>query len=119
MSVGARLLFRIYLNMPDVRDYTCGFRAFRASLLADGFKHFGKDGLITRSGFACTDELLVHLALLHPAIREVPFVLRYDLKAGRSKMNLPVTIVETLKLLQSHRALLRRHQPAIDKAKRR
>lgn len=108
LSVGARLLFRYYLNMPSVRDYTCGFRAFRASLLARGFEHFGPEGLITRSGFACTDELLVHLAMLDPVIQEVPFTLRYDLKAGRSKMNLRVTIIETLKLLRAHRNLLQR-----------
>ena len=71
------------------------------------FKRFGREGLITRSGFACTDELLVHLALLDPVIREVPFILRYDLKAGRSKMDLKLTIVETLKLLRQHRARLR------------
>lgn len=110
MSVGARLLFKTYLSLPGIKDYTCGFRAFRASLLEDGFKHFGPDGLITRSGFACTDELLVHLAMLGPQIREVPFILRYDLKAGCSKMNLPVTIIETIRLLRTHRALLRRQR---------
>lgn len=110
MSVGARILFKLYLDLPGVRDYTCGFRGFRASLIAEGFQHFGQEGLITRSGFACTDELLVHLALLGPAIREVPFVLRYDLKAGKSKMNLKLTILETIKLLRIHRAQLRRRR---------
>jgi dolichol-phosphate mannosyltransferase len=106
MSLGARLLFRYYLNLPNVRDYTCGFRAMRGSLLAGGFRHFG-EGLITRAGFACTDELLVHLALLKPVIREVPFSLRYDLKRGASKMDLGVTIRETLKLLRAHRRSLK------------
>jgi dolichol-phosphate mannosyltransferase len=109
MSLGARLLFRLYLNLPHVRDYTCGFRALRGSLLAEGFKQYG-EGLITRSGFACTDEILVHLALLDPVIREVPFILRYDLKCGPSKMNLGVTIRETLKLLSSHRAKLKQRR---------
>lgn len=107
LSLGARLVFHFYLGLPGVRDYTCGFRAFRADLLARGFDHFGPAGLITRSGFACTDELLVHLALLGPVIREVPFILRYDLKHGRSKMNLKLTIIETLKLLRHHRRKLR------------
>ena len=106
LSVGARLLFWHYLSLPGVRDYTCGFRAFRASLLEAGFARFG-EGLITRAGFACTDELLVHLAMLKPVIREVPFILRYDRKQGPSKMNLGVTIGETIKLLREHRKLLR------------
>jgi dolichol-phosphate mannosyltransferase len=107
MSVGARLLFWYYLALPGVRDYTCGFRGFRASLLLDGLKRFGESGLITRSGFACTDELLVNLAMLGPTIKEVPFVLRYDQKMGASKMNLGLTIRETLKLLRAHRGRLR------------
>jgi dolichol-phosphate mannosyltransferase len=106
MSIGARLLFWHYLNLPGVRDYTCGFRGFRASLLEEGFNRFG-DKLITRSGFACTDELLVHLALLGPTIREVPFILRYDRKQGASKMQLGVTIRETIHLLREHRGVLR------------
>jgi dolichol-phosphate mannosyltransferase len=107
MSFGARRLFRFYLGLPGVRDYTCGFRGFRGSLLQAGFARFGEAGLITRSGFACTDELLVHLAMLDPVIREVPFVLRYDRKVGQSKMNLALTIQETVKLLRSHRRKLR------------
>jgi dolichol-phosphate mannosyltransferase len=106
LSWGARLLFRYYLALPGVRDYTCGFRGFRASLVLDGLEQFGSDGLITRSGFACTDELLVHLAMLNPVIKEVPFVLRYDKKVGVSKMNLGLTVRETLKLLRAHRRLL-------------
>jgi dolichol-phosphate mannosyltransferase len=109
LSWGARHVFRHYLALPGVRDYTCGFRAFRAPLIARAFARFGRDGLITRRGFACTDELLVHLALLKPTIAEVPFTLRYDLKRGRSKMELGTTILETLKLVRSHRRLLRDH----------
>ncbi len=103
LSVGARLLFAAGLGLAGVRDYTCGFRAFRASILATGFERFGPDGLITRSGFACTDELLVHLAMVGAVIREVPFILRYDRKRGSSKMDVGNTIIETLKLLRAHR----------------
>ena len=88
LSVGARVLFWWYLRMPGVRDYTCGFRGFRGDLIARGLDRFGAEGLITRSGFACTDELLVHLAMTGPVIREVPFELRYDRKIGESKMDI-------------------------------
>ncbi|OPZ05452.1 MAG: Undecaprenyl-phosphate mannosyltransferase [candidate division BRC1 bacterium ADurb.BinA292] len=107
LSFGARLLFRHYLALPGVRDYTCGFRAMRASLLRRALARFGPEGLITRTGFACTDELLVHLAMVGARIEEVPFILRYDLKQGASKMNLGLTVRETLKLLRSHRTQLR------------
>ena len=55
---------------------------------------------MVRRGFACTDELLLKLVLLGPVIREVPFTLRYDLKCGKSKIRLGITIAETLRLLK-------------------
>jgi dolichol-phosphate mannosyltransferase len=58
-----------------------------------------KGGLITRQGFACSDELLVHLSTLTKKITEIPFVLRYDKKRNRSKLPLMRTIWETLKML--------------------
>jgi dolichol-phosphate mannosyltransferase len=108
LSAGARVLFHVFLRLPGVRDYTCGFRAYRAGLLRRAFEKFG-EGLITRKGFACTDELLVHLAILGPTMREVPFILRYDRKQGVSKLDLGVTVVETLRLLWGHRRELRSH----------
>jgi len=111
LSLGARYLFRLFLNLPGVRDYTCGFRAYRAGLVRRGFDKYG-DHIITRRGFACTDELLVHLATLKPVIREVPFVLRYDRKQGASKLQLGVTVRETLRMLWAHRKELRKPDPS-------
>ena len=98
LSRGARLLFQIFLRLPDVRDYTCGYRAYRASLLRAAQIKYG-DLLITRQGFACTDEILVHLSTLTKQVTEIPFVLRYDKKRSPSKLPLFQTIVETLKML--------------------
>lgn len=107
LSWGARRVFDLALGLEGVRDYTCGFRAIRASLVKSGMDRFGSEGLIQRRGFACTDELLVKLALLNPEIREVPFTLRYDLKQGKSKIKLGVTIAETLRLVAWARRELR------------
>jgi dolichol-phosphate mannosyltransferase len=98
LSYGARWVFWWFLRLEGVRDYTCGFRAYRAGLLRRAFEKHG-DRLITRQGFACTDELLVRLAEFDPRILEVPFELRYDHKQGRSKIQLLKTIKETLKML--------------------
>jgi len=98
LSFGARIVFAVFLRLPGVRDYTCGYRAYRAGMLREGFNRYG-DGLIERSGFACTDELLVRLAPLARRIEEVPFVLRYDRKRGRSKLPLFRTLAATLRLL--------------------
>ncbi len=98
LSFGARWLFHWKLGIKGVRDYTCGFRAYRASLIRQGLEKYG-DEIITREGFACTDELLVKLAHFKPVIAEVPFTLRYDQKHGKSKIQLIKTIRETLKML--------------------
>ena len=109
-SYGARWIFKLFLNLHGVRDYTCGYRAYRAGLMRRAMEEFG-EGLITRGGFACNDELICHLAAYGPTVREVPFILRYDLKKGESKLELGTTISETLKmLLEQRRNLKRRRQ---------
>ncbi|MDX2176451.1 MAG: glycosyltransferase family 2 protein [Candidatus Sumerlaeia bacterium] len=106
LSWGAFLVFSTFLRLPGVRDYTCGYRAYRVSLVKKGFERYG-DSIIERSGFACTDELLVNLAALGARIREVPFSLRYDRKVGESKIKLGLTVRETFKLISEGRARLR------------
>jgi len=102
LSRTARYVFQTILRLPGVRDYTCGFRAYRVKLISDALGKYG-DGLIRREGFACTDELLVRLSHSTRRITEVPFVLRYDQKRSRSKLPLFKTIWETLKLLKETR----------------
>jgi dolichol-phosphate mannosyltransferase len=97
-SWGARFVFRFYLPIKSVKDYTCGYRAYRAGLIKRGFNEYG-DSLIEAKGFACTDELLIKLSKYTTKIAEVPFILRYDLKASPSKINIPKTVLATLKLL--------------------
>lgn len=107
LSLGALVVFKILLPLPGVRDYTCGFRAYRAGIIRKAFDVYG-DGIITRNGFACTDQLLVHIAAMGGVtMREVPFILRYDLKEGESKLDLGTTISETFRLLFEGRAKLK------------
>lgn len=103
LSWGARWLFAWRLRLPGVRDYTCGFRAYHAKTIRRAFETYG-DRLITRAGFACTDEILVNLARMEPRprIAEVPFILRYDRKKGESKLDVVKTVCETLKMLLKH-----------------
>jgi dolichol-phosphate mannosyltransferase len=97
-SYGARALFQVALPIPGVRDYTSGFRAYRASLVQTAFAMHG-DSLVTESSFACMAEILLQLSSLKPKIAEVPMVLRYDRKKGASKMNVGPTIMNTLRLV--------------------
>lgn len=82
-SAGMRVLVRY----QGVRDYTCGFRAYRAETLRNLIVTFG-DGFIRENGFSCMFELLLNLRALCARVSEVPLVLRYDLKEGASKMRI-------------------------------
>ena len=100
LSWGASILFRILVNIKGVRDYTCGYRAYRAKLLKDALSLY-KDKFIEQQGFSAMSEVLVKLKKFKPIVVEVPFILRYDQKMGTSKMKLFKTIRQTIGLLTS------------------
>ena len=102
LSRGAGILFRVFFPIPGVRDYTCGYRAYRASLLKEAFAQYG-DELVSQSGFACSVDILLKLRLFHPIMSEVPLILRYDRKKEASKMNIGRTIRDTLQLFVRRR----------------
>jgi dolichol-phosphate mannosyltransferase len=105
MSHGARFLFQLAFPIEGVRDYTCGFRAYRASLLHDAFARFGKT-LAQERGFAAMAEILLKLRTMNPKFDEVPMVLRYDLKSGDSKMRVGATVMKTLRMMRRLRSAL-------------
>jgi dolichol-phosphate mannosyltransferase len=104
-SLGMSLLFRTLLPVPGVRDYSCGYRAYRADLLRRAFEKWG-DQFISQSGFSCMVDILLKLHQLNAVMTEVPMVLHYDYKKGKSKMNAWKTIMETLSI--ARRAALER-----------
>lgn len=98
LSYGARVVYTLALRIPNVRDYTCGYRLYTLeSLRTLTEKHRGK--LVTEKGFACMMELLVKINNEGFKIAEVPFVLKYQLKGGVSKMNIWRTVCRSLMLL--------------------
>jgi dolichol-phosphate mannosyltransferase len=98
LSRTASLLMRLLFPIRGVKDYTCGYRAYRAALLKRAFQNYGED-LISQSGFACMVDILLRLRLSNPIATEVPMILRYDQKQSKSKMKIAKTIRETLILI--------------------
>jgi dolichol-phosphate mannosyltransferase len=98
-SVLASVLFRTFLPIQGVKDFSCGFRAIRARLL----KQLSKEELETifsLRGFACTTGLLLSVTRdKSVTISEIPMKLKYNQKRGVSKMNLSQTSIESLKLI--------------------
>lgn len=102
LSLGASLLFRIFFPIKGVKDYTCGYRAYKAKILRQAFDYYGED-FVNRPGFSCMVDILLKLRHLDVIVSEVPLILRYDLKESLSKMKIGKTIKETLALMVERR----------------
>ncbi|OGJ86692.1 MAG: hypothetical protein A2268_13385 [Candidatus Raymondbacteria bacterium RifOxyA12_full_50_37] len=99
------LIFRLLLPIPGIRDYTCGFRAYKATALQKAMDKW-QERLFTEKGFQCMADLLLKMRGLDLRFAEVPFALRYDRKQGQTKMKVLKTIVMTLVLIWKHRLSL-------------
>jgi dolichol-phosphate mannosyltransferase len=102
LSYWGSWLFRLVLPIPGVRDYTCGFRAYRAEVLQRALVERGQ-GFFDQQGFQSMVDVLLKLRGRGLTFGEVPLVLRYDLKEGASKMRVLKTIRSTLALIVRRR----------------
>jgi len=102
LSLGMSLLFRLVYPIEGVRDYSCGYRAYRASFLCEALNLQG-ESLFVGSGFSCMAGLLLSLGRLGAICGEVSIILRYDQKEGTSKMRIVQTIRQTLQMLFTER----------------
>jgi dolichol-phosphate mannosyltransferase len=101
-SLLGSLLFRLVLPIPGVRDFTCGYRAYRAGALKAAIDLHGEH-FVDQEGFQCMVDILLKLRPMQLIFGEVPFILRYDFKEGQTKMKVARTITATLKLLAVRR----------------
>lgn len=123
ISRAANCFMKMVFPIPRVWDYSCGFRAYRASMIQEAISIFGNLFIDLKGlGFTCTVEKLIKLRMLNVKMAEVPFVLRYDQKEGDSKMLSSITTLGYFvlalknfypwgrhqKLLRSHLASLKR-----------
>jgi dolichol-phosphate mannosyltransferase len=103
LSRVASMLLRVVFPTPGIRDYTSGFRAYRAEVMQQVVKNTGPS-FFDQDGFQVMIDILLKLRRRGDLIfGEVPLILRYDLKADASKMDVSATIVNTLKLVGRRR----------------
>jgi dolichol-phosphate mannosyltransferase len=102
LSRGMSLLFQAVYPVKGVRDYSCGYRAYRAGFVQTALKRRGEE-LFSQEGFACMVGILLHLEQEGARCGEIPLVLRYDQKLGASKMPVGNTVQRTLSLLVRER----------------
>lgn len=98
---GSRLLCALFPT-PGVRDFTCGYRAYRAQVIQEILAQDGAR-FLAQDGFQCMVDILLTLRRRHVIVGEVPMVLRYDRKEGGTKMRVGRTIIQTLGLALKRR----------------
>ena len=95
MSDFAKLYYSAILRIPNVKDYTCGYRIYTYNIIQKLLNKFGENPIKEKS-FACMMELLYKVYLVGAKFGEVGFELRYDKKCGNSKMKVLKTAERSL-----------------------
>lgn len=94
ISYSAQIFIKIVFCLWDQKEFSCGFRAYKASIIQEAIKIYGNQFIQLKGlGFICTLEKIIKLKLLGATFAEIPFHLRYDKKTSHSKM---VTSITTL-----------------------
>ena len=92
ISRSANLFMKIFFPIAGLKEYSCGFRGYRAEKIKEAVDFYGNNFIQLKGlGFTCTLEKLVKLKLIGARFGEVPFMLRYDQKQSASKMVSSVT----------------------------
>ncbi|MBN1689182.1 MAG: glycosyltransferase family 2 protein [Candidatus Omnitrophica bacterium] len=92
------LLMGLTVRLRGVKDYSMFFRAYRVRVLKQGFQRYG-DALLAGRGFSAIAGCLVRLSNVTHRIVEVPFVLRYGKKRGKSGIRIFKTILGYFELI--------------------
>lgn len=99
ISRAANIFAKGFFPIPRVREYSCGYRAYRIDIIHRALALLGNQFIELKGlGFTCTLEKLVKLKLIGARFGEVPFVHRYDRKRSASKMESGKTLLGYLVL---------------------
>ena len=105
MSKAINYLIKLLLK-AEVRDFTSSYRCFKASTIKKLYEAFGDD-LIESHGFEASFEILLKALTCNLKVGEIPIVLDYGLKNGRSKMNLIPTVLGYIRFILGLKSKMR------------
>jgi dolichol-phosphate mannosyltransferase len=92
ISRGANLFMKVFFPIKGLKEYSCGFRGYRAEKIKEAIEFYGNNFIQLKGlGFTCTLEKIVKLKLIGATFAEIPFMLRYDQKQSSSKMVSSIT----------------------------
>lgn len=102
LSRAAAVLFKLLFPIKGIRDYTSGYRAYRAHVLQDVIAE--DPAFFDQEGFQVMVDVLLKLRRKRDLVfGEAPLILRYDHKQGASKMAIWATIKGSLGLILKRR----------------
>ena len=94
----ARILFKLVFPIKGVKDYTSGYRAYRAGVLQEVTS--ADPNFFDQDGFQVMVDVLLKLRRNKDLLfGEAPLIIRYDLKEGDSKMDVMGTTTGKLRLV--------------------
>lgn len=103
LSLGCFWLMKTLVPFKGVRDYSTGFRCYDSVLLRRMASAYGEDKLVEETGFVCMLEVMLKLRAIGATASEIPYTLRYDLKAGASKLRIWRTLKRYLVVVNRYR----------------
>ena len=113
LSQGLRRFVGISLGI-SVRDVSSGYRCIRSANIKRIVETYGPKRLVETKGFEVQLELLFKLLTSGAKITEIPFVLDYSKKRGKSKLRIRRTMLgycrAILNLKRLQRTLAREEQ---------
>ncbi|MBM2841091.1 MAG: hypothetical protein HW412_1619 [Bacteroidetes bacterium] len=98
MSRGINTVMRILFPIRNCHTYSSFYRAYRSDVLRRGIFRYG-DRFIQSNGFTVAAEILFKLRRLGANMDEIPMVLHFDERKGKSKMKVWKTIMEYISFL--------------------
>lgn len=98
LSFLGRVTLTIFFPYHGVSDYTSGYRWYRGELIKKA-KNFYGENFITEQSFVVQVEILYKLFYFKPKIIEVPLILQYNKKYGKSKLKIVKNIIKYLQFI--------------------
>lgn len=88
----ANLFMKLFFPIKGLKEYSSGFRAYRADIIKKAIHVFGNNFIQLKGlGFTVTLEKIVKLKIIGARFGESPFILRYQQKKSESKMVSSIT----------------------------
>lgn len=96
----ANKFMKLFFPIKGLKEYSCGFRAYKAGLIKKAITVYGNNFIqLMGLGFTCTLEKIIKLKMLGARFGESPFVLKYNQKRSSSKMVSSITTVGYIMLV--------------------